>query len=335
MSKSKGNVIDPLDMMDEYGTDSLRFTMAILAVQGRDIKLGKTHLEQYRNFSNKLVNATKFLQMKADTFEDLTDITLRTDLGKYMASRLALCTEESRQNLDVYRFNDVASILYRFMWNEFCDWGIELSKVDQQSAIELGSIFKEALKLLHPFMPYLTEKLYKELDVKADNTSLMVQQFPKNRERDLDSEKQFEIIIDAIVSVRRAKVPIDFANKSIPEAYIKLSNECKIDVRFIQKLAKVENVTLTTERPDNVVVDVGDFVESMIPVGNLDLAPLISKLTKQSDKLKKELEKLDKMLNNERFVANAPEEVIRENRKNRSELEEKLQKVEVELKQFS
>jgi valyl-tRNA synthetase len=335
MSKSKGNVIDPLDMMQEYGTDALRFTMAILAVQGRDIKLGKAHLEQYRNFANKLVNATKFLQMKADNFQDLAEIELKTDLGKYMASRLALCVEESRQNLDIYRFNDVASTLYKFMWNEFCDWGIELSKVDTQSAIELGSIFKEALKLLHPFMPYLTEKLYKEIDANNRSESLMIQSFPKETKRDLTIEKQFETIIDAIVSLRRAKVPIDFANKTIPTAFIKASNEFTIDLRFIQKLGKVEEVTLVNERPDNVVVDVGDFVETMIPIGNLDLTPLKNKLSKQSEKLQKELEKFDKMLNNERFVANAPKEVIEENRKSRNEVEEKLKKVEGELKQFS
>ena len=155
MSKSKGNVIDPLDMVEEHSADIIRFTLAFLAVQGRDIKLGAKNLEQFRNFTNKLYNASNFLQMNVDTFADLKEIEIKTPLGKYMQSRLAKAVEEVRETLESYKFNEAASTLYRFVWNEFCDWGIEYSKASKASIAELGAIFKETLKMVSPFMPFI------------------------------------------------------------------------------------------------------------------------------------------------------------------------------------
>jgi valyl-tRNA synthetase len=128
MSKSKGNVIDPLDMVEEFSADVVRFSLCYLAVQGRDIKLGKKHLEQFRNFTNKLYNASNFLQLNVATFPDLKDIEIKTPLGLYMQSKLSVAVEELRNAIESYRFNEAASSLYRFVWNEFCDWGIEYAK---------------------------------------------------------------------------------------------------------------------------------------------------------------------------------------------------------------
>ena len=136
MSKSKGNVIDPLDMVNKYSADILRFTLAISAAQGRDIRMSQDKLELNRNFTNKLYNASKYLQMNVETFPDMNGFCINTDLGRYMMSRLNFATKEVRAYLDEYKFNDAALTMYRFLWNEFCDWGIELSKADKASIVE-------------------------------------------------------------------------------------------------------------------------------------------------------------------------------------------------------
>lgn len=333
MSKSKGNVIDPLDMIEQYGADVLRFTLAVLAVQGRDIKLSRSHLELYGNFCNKLLNAGKYLLMKQPAHPDMGAIEVKTELGRYMQSRLALCTLEVREHIDQYRFNDAATTLYRFMWNEFCDWGIEFSKVDADSIPELGAVFKEALKLLHPFMPYFSEKLYHDLSgtTLENSDSIMVMPYPVNTTRDERIETSFERIMEAIIAIRRAKVPIDMANKTIAKACIKTDEQDLFNESYIKRLAKVETIEFVSEKPDNAVSDVSENMEVYIPTDSIDLGPILAKLEKQKEKLEKEAAKLNGMLSNEKFVANAPAEVVEENKKAFAELQERIAKVDSEL----
>ena len=332
MSKSKGNVIDPLDMVNKYSADILRFTLAISAAQGRDIRMSTEKLELNRNFTNKLYNASKYLQMNESTFPDLKGFCLKTDLGKYMASRLNQATKEVRAALDEYKFNDAATVIYRFIWNELCGWGIELSKADKGSIIELGAIFKEAMKLLHPFMPFVTEYLYHELSGTSleDSESIMVMPYPyKTKKR--KEEAKFEIIMDAIVSIRRAKVLVDLANQKIEKAFVKLDGVSEKDkeamLPFIIKLAKVTEVTFTESKIENAVSDIADNCETFIPTDSIDLSSIIAKLTKQDEKLQKEIGKLSGMLNNERFVANAPEDVLAKNREALADAQSKQVKV--------
>jgi len=333
MSKSKGNVIDPLDMVNKYSADILRFTLAISAAQGRDIRMSQEKLELNRNFTNKLYNASKFLQMNVDTFPDLGGFCLDTDLGKYMASRLNFATKEVRACLDEYKFNDAALVLYKFIWNEFCDWGIELSKADKSSIVELGAIFKEAMKLLHPFMPFITEYLYHELSGTSleNGESIMLMQYPYKTKKREKEERKFEIIMDAIVSIRRAKVLVDLANQKIEKAYVKIdgiSDEDKATMLpFITKLAKVTEISFTETKVDNAVSDISDMCETFIPTDSIDLSSIISKLSKQEEKLQKEIAKLNGMLNNEKFVANAPEDVLQKNREALADAQEKQTKV--------
>jgi valyl-tRNA synthetase len=339
MSKSKGNVIDPLVMIDKYSTDALRFTLAVLAVQGRDIKLSEEKLEQSRNFTNKLFNATNYLQLNQDTFEDLVQENIQTPLGRYMLSRFNLAVKETREFMDVYRFNDAATTLYRFMWGEFCDWGIELSKASKESVSELGSIFKESLKLLHPFMPFITENLYQRLSGQelSETESIMVMSYPKVTDIDEEIAEQFNLAIEAIVSVRRCKTLIEKGNQKIEKASIKLNKEADTALLkpFIEKLGKVEEISFVTEKPDNCVTDVSDSIETMISTADIDMSAIISKLSKQKEKLEKEIQKLNGMLNNEKFVANAPEQVIAENKKALQEAQSKMDKVSAELEGFS
>ncbi len=336
MSKSKGNVIDPLDTINAYSADALRFTLAALAVQGRDIRLSKDRLELYRNFTNKLFNAARFLLMHQDRFQDLEREKIETDLGRWMLSRFDQTVKEVRANLDNYRYNDAATTLYRFLWGEFCDWGIELSKADKTSITELGSIFKEAMKLLHPFMPFITEHLYQMLsgtDLK-ESESIMIMPYPEAGQVDEVIEEEFAKIIDAIVTLRRAKALIEMANKTIPSAFIKpaLSENAK---KYIQKLAKVEMVDFTDKAIENAVADIGEYMEVFIPLEGIDLEPIKKRLNKQKEKIEKEVQKLSRMLGNENFIKNAPKEVVEENQKALEEAKEKLQKIEEELGRLS
>ncbi|EQB35414.1 valyl-tRNA synthetase [Sulfurimonas hongkongensis] len=336
MSKSRGNVIDPLETIEKYSADILRFTLAISAAQGRDIRMSEEKLELNRNFTNKLYNASKYLQMNVDIFPDMKGFCVETNLGRYMMSRLNLATKEVRSALDEYKFNDAASVMYRFLWNEFCDWGIELSKADKASIVELGAIFKEAMKLLHPFMPFITEFLYHELSgtTLEDSESIMISPYPtKTKQR--KEEKKFEIIMDAIVSIRRAKVLVDLANQKIAKAYVKIDGISDRDkemmLPFIARLAKVDEVEFCDEKIEDAVSDIADSCETFIPTESIDLTPIISKLTKQDEKLQKEIDKLSSMLNNERFVSNAPQDVLDKNREALSDTTLKQTKVKEQL----
>jgi valyl-tRNA synthetase len=339
MSKSKGNVIDPLETIEKYSTDALRFTLAVLAVQGRDIKLSEDKLEQSRNFTNKLFNATNFLQLNQEHFDELDPENIKTPLGRYMLARFNVAVKETRDFMDVYRFNDGATVLYRFLWGEFCDWGIELSKADKSSVAELGSIFKESMKLLHPFMPFITENLYMRLSVETleEGESIMVKAYPTVSEADDEVIKQFDLIMEAIVSVRRCKTLVDKGNQKIEKASLKMPSGSDLEMMkpFIEKLGKVEEVTFVEAKLENSVTDVSDNLETFISTDDVDMSAIIGKLTKQKEKLEKEIAKLNGMLNNERFVANAPEQVIADNKKALSDASEKMAKVEAELQGFA
>jgi len=335
MSKSKGNVIDPLDMVEEHSADIIRFTLAYLAVQGRDIKLGEKNLEQFRNFTNKLYNATNFLQLNVDTFKDLSEIDVITPLGKYMQSRLSVAVVKMRVELETFNFSDAAKTLYNFVWNEFCDWGIEYSKGDKNSIVELGAIFKETLKMVSPFMPFIADHLYHKLSGTTieEGESLMINNFPSDIKKDDEVEAMFGIVEEAITALRRAKVVIDMGNSKIAKAYIKLDKNIDQDVirPFIEKLAKVESIEFVESKVENSITDVSDNLEVYLPTGEIDMTPIISKLTRQKEKLEKEIMKLNGMLSNERFVANAPAEVIAENKAGLEAAQDKLVKVENEL----
>jgi valyl-tRNA synthetase len=239
--------------------------------------------------------------------------------------------------MDDYRFNDAATVLYRFLWNEFCDWGIELSKADKGAIVELGAIFKEAMKLLHPFMPFITEYLYHELSgtTLEEADSIMIMKYPYKTKVRAKDEARFEIIMDAIISIRRAKVLVDLANQKIEKAYVKIDgiNEDEKEMMrpFIARLAKVDVVEFTNEKIQDSVSDISEKCETFIPTQSIDLTPIISKLTKQDEKLQKEIDKLSSMLNNERFVANAPEDVLAKNRELLADASDKQSKVKEQL----
>ncbi|HDZ5036716.1 TPA: valine--tRNA ligase [Campylobacter jejuni] len=338
MSKSLGNVIDPNESIKEYSTDILRFTLALLAIQGRDIKLSNDKLLQVRNFTNKIYNAANYLLLNESKFEDLENIALQSELAKYIYVKFQTCVKDVRENLDNYRFNDAANTLYKFFWDDFCDWGIELSKAEKSSVKELGSIFKEALKLLNPFMPFISEYLYHKLsntDLKT-SPSIMISKYPKFKEQDKNIEKIFSLLIESIVGIRRAKSLIDLGNSKIEKAYIKFNDkkvkdEIKAYMNFIMMLAKCEQIEFSEEKLPKAICDVSENLEIFITLKNVDLSGILTRLENQKNKLEKESFKLSSMLSNEKFIANAPKEVVEQNKEALENLKIQLEKISVEL----
>ena len=335
MSKSLGNVIDPLVSIEEYSADVLRFTLALLAVQGRDIKLSDEKMKLVRNFTNKLYNASKYLLLNESKFANLSDAKIETKLGKYMLSRLNECVREVRENIDAYRFNDAANAIYKFLWDEFCDWGIELSKADKGSVKELGAIFKEAMRLLSPFMPFISEYLFHELSGSnlENASSIMIEAYPQANERDLQIEKTFELVIEAIVAIRRAKATIEQGNSKIPKAFIKLNGNENLTeaTNYIALLAKCEQIEFCDDKIENAARDVSENLEAFVPLEGVDMSAVIMRLRSQKTKLEKEIAKLSSMLNNEKFVASAPQAVVEANREGLASAIQKLEKVDSEL----
>lgn len=335
MSKSSGNIIDPLDMIDEYSADILRFTLTILCAQGRDVRMSDEQMVLSRNFTNKLYNATKFLRMNIDKFSDLDENAINTKLGKYMLNRFKIAVNETRKALDSYRFNDAADRVYKFLWDEFCDWGIELSKADKSAISELGMIFKESMKLLSPFMPFISEYLYHELSGSnlENSQSIMISKYPKSSQIDNNIIAEFELIIEAIISIRRAKATIDQGNAKIAKAFIKLNSNLDISsyLSFIKLLAKCQDIEITKDIISNSARDVSENLESFVPLAGVDTTAIIARLNSQKIKLEKEIAKLENMLNNEKFIANAPQNVLETNRQGLATAKDKLAKVTNEL----
>ncbi|WP_273402750.1 valine--tRNA ligase [Campylobacter avium] len=336
MSKSLGNIIDPKELIKDYSADILRFTLALLAIQGRDIRLSEDKLVQVRNFTNKLYNATNYLLLNESSFKNLDELDVKSELGKYILSRFNLCIKELRENLDTYRFNDAATVLYRFFWDEFCDFGIELSKAEKSSVAELGAIFKEALKALSVFMPFISEYLYHKLSGTSleNDESIMIKPYPKFSKRDEETEKLFALIIESIVSIRRAKSLLELTK--IKKAYIKLNDESlKHSLQkykhFISLLSKSEDVDFVDTKMKDCSSDISVNLESFVPLEGLDLSAILNRLSSQESKLQKEKEKLSSMLSNENFVKNAPKELVLQNQKALESVNERLLKVQTEL----
>ncbi|STO96742.1 valine--tRNA ligase [Helicobacter canis] len=351
MSKSKGNVIDPLAMIEEYGADSLRFGLAYSCAQGRDVRLAKSQLELAKNFANKLYNAAQFLLLYArqadpnfSGFSELESINAyQSPLGRYAKSRLNSATKELRAALESYRFNDGASVAYRFLWGEFCDWCIELAKAQKEAICELGAVMIEAMKLLHPYMPFLTESLYHTLRGSAleSSESIMITRYPSEVSQDSAIEQEYAYIKDAIVSLRRAKALIDLANKPIERAYI--ATDFRLSASALQaicKLAKVGAIECVDTKAQNgldkdCVADIGSLIKSYLPLQGIDLAPIITRLNSQNLKLEKEINKLQALESNEKFKANAPKNVLESNASALAEAKAKQAEVLAQLAIFA
>lgn len=357
MSKSKGNVIDPLNLCATYSPDVVRFSLAFLCVQGRDIRLSQKQLEITRNFTNKIINAMSFLELYAGqleaqyVFSEKENLQeYKTPLGIYMKSRLNLAIAEVRNALEAYRFDLYASVLYRFLWNEFCDIGIECAKTNKESVFELASILIESMKLLHPLMPFLSEYIFQRLlgrDIEAglkENRSIMIESFPRDTARNITLEKGFEITLDSITTIRRMRANLGISSDVLSKVFIELQKDDqellqslyigqdsvsfdRLFVSFVAKLAKVQEVVFVDSKPSQCIADIGEITKVYLAASNFDVAGILERLDKQEQKIQKEITKLEGMLNNKNFIANAPESVVLQNKQNLHDLQEKLTKV--------
>ena len=335
MSKSKGNVIDPLELVDKYGCDALRFTLMALAAQGRDIKLAEGRVEGYRNFATKLWNAARFCQMNdCAPIEGFDPETAKETVNRWIAAKLAEASARIVQALDGYRFNDAANAAYQFVWNTFCDWYLEFAKPIFQGADEAAKAETRAtaawtldqiLHILHPFMPFITEELWGEL---AGNraTPLISSQWPSLRVHDAEAEAEMDWLVKLISSIRAVRAEMNVP----PSAKLPLLVKGASDVTrarlathhgIISQMARAASIDVIDEAPGKGAVQVVvDEATIVLPLaGVIDLDQEKARLTKEIAKLTGEIDKVDKKLGNEAFVAKARPEVVEEQRERREE----------------
>jgi len=340
MSKSKGNVVDPLSVMDEYGADSLRFTMAAMAAQGRDVKLSMQRIEGYRNFATKLWNAARFCEVNGCARRaDFDPAKAKLTLNKWIFAEANQATAEVTQALETYRFNDAANEVYRFSWNVFCDWYVEFAKpvfLGQNEAAKAETqamaawTLDEILKLLHPFMPFITEELWGVLGAEGPKREelLCLSAWPKPaRKIDAKAADEVQWVIKLISEIRslRAEVNIPAAAQlplTITGANATTKARAKRYETFIMRLARVSAITIATTPPAGAAqFIVGEATMAISLADVIDLKAERERLGKEIDKVLLEIAKIDAKFSNEQFMAKAPEDIIDENKERRADFE--------------
>ncbi|MCS7280711.1 MAG: valine--tRNA ligase [Desulfobacterota bacterium] len=354
MSKSRGNVIDPLIMIEKYGCDAFRFTLAMLTSQGRDILLSTERIEGSRNFVNKIWNAARlslpFLE-GMDFFEEgsfRNDSTFLPD--RWIVTRLVKVIKRVTDALESYHFNEASIALYDFIWHEFCDWYLELIKPNlygrvsvfdsKKTRLTLFFTFRSILKLLHPFMPFITEEIYQMLPHK-EKESIMIDSYPKADESlmDEEAERKMSVIIETIDAIRRIRGEVNIQPNVKIDAHIKAKDKeelLKLYVPYVMELAKLRNVFFVEEEiQEKCAIEVVDDVEIYIPLTDIiDVDKEISRIEKEMKRLDEELEKVFKKLNNKDFLEKAPPEVIEKNKETLEELRNKRSKLAIGRKRL-
>ena len=355
MSKTRGNVIDPLEITEKYGADALRFTLAALtSAQGRDIRLAKDRIEGFRAFANKLWNATRFALMNLSGFRSGRPAAelARTPADRWILARLARAGNATVAALEAFRFDEAATTLYRFLWGDLCDWYIELSKEAlygedpekrEGAQAVLAHALETALRLLHPFMPFVTEELWQTLrtatGAKSWPDSIMVARYPERREVDEHAERSFGPVIGIVEAIRnvRGEMNIPFKTALVGVEVGALSAEALATVRAesgrIERLANAQGLLLKPAgepagRRPQCAVTVGEGFEVLIPLaGAVDMAAETVRVDKELARLDADAAGLRKRLENPSFVERAPAEVVAEARARAGELEEKRAKL--------
>ena len=345
MSKSKGNVIDPLELMDEYGADALRFTLAIMAAQGRDVKLDPARIAGYRNFGTKLWNATRFAQMNGVKLDaGFKPENAGLAVNRWILTELTKATQAVTEGIANYRFNEAAGAAYRFVWNQFCDWYLELLKPifmgDNETAkaeaqATAAYCLDQIYKLLHPFMPFMTEELWTLTagEGQKRDTVLALAAWPELSFQDEEAAADINWLVDLVTGIRSVRAEMNVPAGAIAPVVVLDANAASID-RFsrhdaaIKRLARVESVSFETQAPKGSAQMLLGEATICIPLGNLiDLKAEAARLAKESGKIAAEMDRIEKKLANEKFVANAREEVVEAERERLAELKEAAQRV--------
>lgn len=334
MSKSKGNVIDPLSLIEQYGADALRFTLAAMAAQGRDIKLATSRVEGYRNFATKLWNAARFAEMNGCVLPTLFDPADAKDtLNRWIAHETARATREVTAAIEDYRFNDAAGGVYRFVWNIYCDWYLELAKpvltgpdgaAKDETRAMVAWVRDEIVKLLHPFMPFITEELW---GVTAERGELLVlTQWPSHSGLDDEAaESEIGWVVDLVTVVRSLRAEMNIAPATlIPLVLVGASAETKARVGrwtdVIKRLARVVDISFGSAAPAGAVQLLIRGEVAALPLkGVIDFAAERARLQKELARAEDDIKRAENKLNNPKFVANADEEVVEGEREKREE----------------
>ncbi|MDF1580455.1 MAG: valine--tRNA ligase [Desulfuromonadales bacterium] len=356
MSKSKGNVIDPLLIIDEYGADAFRFTLTAFAAMGRDIKLSTERIGGYKAFANKLWNAARFSLMNLEDFDPATIDLQRDDLSpadRWILARLAATAKEVAAALAAYKFNEVASLLYAFTWHNFCDWYIELVKGDlygddvvakERVQGVLYTVLEQLLRLLHPVMPFITEEIWQTLPGERPCVSIMQASYPQGDDFPIDAagEKRMEIVMGVVKAIRNIRGEMDVP----PGKQIVAILDCKTaevaaiineNAAYLTPLARVGELIcgVAVARPEKAATQVVGDVEVLLPLAGLvDVAEEIKRLEKEISKVQKDVDLFSKKLSNEKFVANAPAEVLDKDRSKLLAAEEKLKILDESLRRM-
>ncbi|MGI8569090.1 MAG: valine--tRNA ligase [Methylocella sp.] len=350
MSKSKGNVVDPLHLIDTYGADALRFTLAAMAAQGRDIKLSTQRIEGYRNFGTKLWNAARFAEMNGCVFQDTFNPRQTSlKLNGWIVGETAKTIAEVSAAVESYRFNDAANAAYRFVWNIFCDWYLELAKPLLQGAdgpakdetrATTAFVREQIVKLLHPFMPFMTEELWaittgKEL---PRATLLALAKWPElDGCENPEAEAEIGFIVELISEIRSVRAEMNVpAAAQIPLMLVNASPETKSRAKnwdeTIKHLARLSEISFAPEAPQKSVQMVVRKTVAALPLqGIIDFEAEKTRLAKEIAKLKGDADKIEAKLRNADFVARAPEEVVEENRERQEDALSRMEKLAAAL----
>ena len=349
MSKTKGNVIDPLTMMDKYGTDALRFTLAAFAAQGRDIKLSEERIEGYRNFCNKLWNASRFVLMNLDGYDGtykLIPNEERPASHRWILSRLNEACREVNHALEEFKFNDAASSIYKFIWNEYCDWFLELSKPHlyggndrKETQNILVYVLGNCLRLLHPFMPFITEEIHSKLP--GTTGSMMEDTFPEYKENnvDLEAEKTFSTVINVIDCVRNVRGEMNLNPGLNLDLLIRTRHDHEVttlnnNTQYINSLGRANLIKSgpTVKKPRVSISSVCGEMDIFIPLeGKINFTEEKNRVEKELNKIEKDIIVLVKKLSNKNFIDKAPPEVIEKDRQRKKILSEKQARLKIHL----
>jgi valyl-tRNA synthetase len=352
MSKSKGNVIDPLDVLDHYGTDAFRFTLAALAAQGRDIKLSEERISGYRHFVNKIWNSARLVLMNVDEEGQRSSQEAVYSLQeRWILARLNSVSGEITKALEAYRFNDAANLCYQFVWHEFCDWYLEMVKpglygeddqVRASSRYILQKALTAVLKLLHPFMPFVSEEIWQRLP--GTEGSIMVASFPEPSEFPPDEQalKEMELLMGVITGVRNIRGEMSIPPAKSVDIVLDMPNPeeeeiVRQNIAHIQNLARVGSVQVAAKVAKPEASATAVFGENQVHVllkGLLDFREEQRRLRKEIKKIEKDMELAERKLSNKEFMDKAPEEVIEKVKEKVSSMQLHLEKLNHNLNFF-
>lgn len=357
MSKSLGNSPDPLNLIEEFGADAIRFSMIYNTSQGQDVHFSEKLLEMGRNFANKIWNVARFVIMNLEGFDvkSVNKEELKLELvDKWIFSRMNETSKEVADYIDKFQLDDAAKAVYEFLRGDFCDWYVELAKVRLYNDDEAGkaskttaqyvlwTVLEAGLRMLHPFMPFITEEIWQKIKVEGD--SIMIQQYPVADESliNRDIENSFEYIKDVISSLRNIKAEMGISPAKEVKVVIKTSDEMELKTLednyiFITKLAKIEELKYgkDMEKPEQSGFRVARNSEVyMILTGLLNVEVEIKKIQEQIEKVQKDLDKVNAKLSDERFTSKAPAHILERERRIQKEHQDKMDKLTENLKNF-